>query len=84
MFNIPHFSKGGFVMFDEIVTLVNTTGFPIACVICLAMSFSELNKTHKEEINALKEQLNNMSIKMQETVDKIEELIRKVCGIDED
>ena len=71
-------------MFDEIVTLVNTTGFPIACVICLAMCIRELNKTHKEEINALKEQLNNMSIKMQETVDKIEELIRKVCGIDED
>ena len=71
-------------MFDEIVTLVNTTGFPNACLICLAMYIGEWNKTHKEEINALKEQLNNMSIKMQETVDKIEELIRKVCGIDED
>ena len=71
-------------MYDEIVTDVNTNGFPIACVICLAMYIRELNKKHKEEINALKEQLNNMSIKMQETVDKIEELIRKVCGIDED
>ena len=39
-------------MFDEIVTLVKTTGFPIACVICLAMYIRELNKTHKEEINA--------------------------------
>ena len=71
-------------MYEEIVALINTTGFPIACVICLAMYIRELNKTHKEEINALKEQLNNMSIKMQETVDKIEELIRKVCGIDVD
>ena len=67
-----------------VLEIITNIGFPIACVICLAMYIRELNKTHKEEINALKEQLNNMSIKMQETVDKIEELIRKVCGIDED
>ena len=68
-------------MYEEIVALINTTGFPIACVICLAMYIRELNKRHKEEINALNEQLNNMSIKMQETVDKIEELTkRRVIG----
>ena len=71
-------------MFDDIVNLINSTGFPMACVICLGFYVRELNKTHKDEVDALKEQLSEMSIKMQETVDKIEELIRKVCGIHED
>lgn len=68
----------------EIIDLINTAGFPIACVICLALYIRELTRQHKEEMDSLREQFAVLNLSMQKMTDKIEELIRKVCDIDED
>lgn len=38
---------------NEIVTMINTIGFPIACVVALAYYVREITKEHKEEVKNL-------------------------------
>lgn len=71
------------IVIEDVLNIINATGFPIACVVFLAYYVRELNKSHKEEIDALKTQLSELNLTMQKTVDRIEELIRKVINDEE-
>lgn len=44
---------------DEIITIIQTLGFPIACVIALFWHNIKLAQQHKEEMQAMSEALNN-------------------------
>ena len=44
---------------DEIINIIQTLGFPIACVIALFWQNNHLNAQHKEEMNAITSALNN-------------------------
>ena len=44
---------------DEIITIIQTLGFPIACVIALFRHNINLAQQHKEEMQAMSEALNN-------------------------
>lgn len=46
----------------EIVDLISNVGFPIACVIGLAVYVRELNTQHREEVNSLREAIENNTL----------------------
>lgn len=56
---------------DTIVQLINGTGFPICVSIALFYKMNEDSKNHKEEINSLKEIMNEIRIAITELKDKI-------------
>ena len=47
--------------YTDLLTFINTCGFPIACVLLLAYYVRELTNSHKEEIQQLSEKLDVMS-----------------------
>lgn len=58
---------------SAIITAISTVGFPIAACVALFWQMNELNKEHKEEMNGVKEALNNNTLALQKLVDKIGE-----------
>lgn len=60
----------------DFITVVQNVGFPIACVVFLAIYVKDLTKTHKEEIIQITEKLNKQTLTIQKLVDKIDELLR--------
>ena len=63
-------------MLQDVCTTITNVGFPTACCIFLALYIREIQKQHKEEINALTDKLNKQTLTVQKLVDKIEELLR--------
>lgn len=51
---------------DEMVTLIQSVGFPIACTIILAYLLFVENKQHKEEMNSLKDAIHSNTLIMTE------------------
>ena len=47
--------------YADLLTFINTCGFPIACVLLLAYYVRELTNSHKEEVQKLSEKLDVMS-----------------------
>lgn len=60
----------------DFINVVQSLGFPIACVAFLAVYVKDLTKTHKEEVNALTAKLAEQTLTIQKLVDKIDELLR--------
>lgn len=62
-------------MLEDIMKIINTTGFPIACVLLLAFYVRELNSNHKEELNALSNSLSDLVLEIKELASKVTTLI---------
>lgn len=57
------------------MTIINTTGFPITCVLFLAFYVRELNASHKEEVKALSDSLSDLVLEIKELASKVTTLI---------
>lgn len=57
------------------MAIINTTGFPIACVLFLAFYVRELNANHKEEVKALSDSLLDLVLEIKELASKVTTLI---------
>lgn len=65
---------------SEILTAINTVGFPIVCCIVLAYLVYNMNKSHKEEMNDVKEALNQNTLVIQKLSDKLDNLFYSKKG----
>lgn len=59
---------------SEILTAINTVGFPIVCCIILAYLVYQMNKSHKAEMDDVKEALNQNTLVIQKLSDKLDNL----------
>lgn len=59
---------------DAMSTLVSTVGFPIAMCIFLVIIVYNMNKNHKDEMNDVKEALNQNTLVIQKLTDKLDNL----------
>ena len=57
---------------DEIIQIIQTLGFPIACVIALFWQNNRLNEQHKEETRTFTEAINNNTQALTQLKDKLE------------
>lgn len=57
---------------EEVATIFNQFAFPIACCVYLFYIVHEQSKTHKEEIDELKDAVNNNTLTMQKLIDRLE------------
>ena len=62
-------------MLEDFISVINTTGFPIACVLFLAFYVRELNANHKEEVKALSDSLSDLVLEIKELASKVTTLI---------
>ena len=58
-----------------IIEIINTVGFPIACVCALIKLLMDEMKTHREESTETLKAINNNSVIMQQLSDKIDQLM---------
>ena len=58
--------------FNAVLTAISTVGFPIAACIALFIAMYKQNENHKQEMNELKEAINNNTLAVTKLVDKIE------------
>lgn len=56
---------------DVLVQLISTVGFPIALCCYMVWYNKELNESHREEMNTLKDALNNNTLAVQHLADII-------------
>lgn len=56
---------------DEVIQIIQTLGFPIACVIALFWQNNKLQEQHKEESHKMTEALNNNTLALTELKNKI-------------
>lgn len=56
---------------NEIVTAVSTVGFPIVMCVIIFYYMEKESESHKEEVNGLKEVLNDLKISIVQLTDKI-------------
>lgn len=54
-----------------VTQLIGSLGFPIVCCIALFWYMVKQNQTHKQEVDELKDAINNNSIVMQKLLDKL-------------
>ena len=57
--------------FNEIVQAIGSLGFPIAMCIALFWYMIQQNQAHKEEMNALKDAVNELQIAITKLSDKL-------------
>ena len=62
---------------NDIVTIISTVGFPIASCVALFWQTNEMQKNHKEEMDGVKEALNNNTLVVQKLVDKLSDIVGK-------
>lgn len=62
---------------NAIVTMISTVGFPIAACVALFWQTNEMQKSHKEEMDGVKEALNNNTLVVQKLVDKLSDITGK-------
>lgn len=62
---------------NDVITAINTVGFPIVCCLILAYLVYKMNVSHKEEMNQLKEALNQNTLVIQKLSDKLDNLFYK-------
>ena len=56
---------------DEIIQIIQTLGFPIACVVALFWQNTKMQEQHKEEMTKMIEALNNNTLALTELRDKM-------------
>lgn len=59
-------------MINEIAQIISTVGFPIAMCLVLLHEVEEMNKSHKEETNSLKDALNNNTVVLEKILTKLD------------
>lgn len=59
-------------MINEIAQTISTVGFPIAMCLVLLYEVEEMNKSHKEETNSLKDALNNNTVVLEKILTKLD------------
>ena len=47
------------IIMEEIIQIIQSLGFPVACVIALFWQNNHLNEQHREEMNAITDALEN-------------------------
>lgn len=62
---------------NVIITAVSTVGFPIVCCGVLFYQSMQAQKLHKEEMDGVKEALNNNTLVVQKLVDKLSDIVGK-------
>ena len=62
---------------NDIITIISTVGFPIAACVALFWQINEMQKNHKEEMDGVKEALNNNTLVVQKLVDKLSDIVGK-------
>lgn len=62
---------------NDIVSIISTVGFPIAACVALFWQSNQMQKQHKEEMDGVKEALNNNTIVVQKLVDKLGDIVKK-------
>ena len=62
---------------NTIVTIISTVGFPIAACVALFWQSNEMQKQHKEEMDGVKEALNNNTLVVQKLVDELSDIVGK-------
>ena len=56
---------------DNLINIIQTLGFPIACVVALFWQNTKMQEQHKEEMTKMIEALNNNTLALTEIKDKI-------------
>lgn len=56
---------------SAVTQLISNVGFPVACTIALFYFWNKERESHKEEMNTLKDAINNNTQVMQRVVDKL-------------
>ena len=72
---IPHiYMQEGLpiVELSEVLTAISTVGFPIVACIVLSIILYKQNEAHKQEMNEVKEAINNNTLALTKLADKIE------------
>lgn len=59
---------------NDVVSIISTVGFPIAACVALFWQSNQMQKQHKEEIDGVKEALNNNTLVVQKLVDKLSDI----------
>ena len=49
----------GVIIMEEVIQIIQSLGFPVACVIALFWQNNHLNEQHREEMNAITDALEN-------------------------
>lgn len=62
---------------NEVVSIISTVGFPIAACVALFWQSNQMQKQHKEEMDGVKEALNNNTLVVQKLVDKLGDIVKK-------
>lgn len=62
---------------NDIVSIISTVGFPIAACVALFWQSNQMQKQHKEEMDGVKEALNNNTLVVQKLVDKLGDIVKK-------
>ena len=62
---------------NDVVTIISTVGFPIAACVALFWQTNEMQKNHMEEMDGVKEALNNNTLVVQKLVDKLSDIVGK-------
>ena len=57
--------------FNEIIQAIGSLGFPIAMCVALFWYMIQQNQAHKEEMNALKDAVNELQIAITKLSDKL-------------
>lgn len=57
---------------DNITQIISTVGFPIAMSLLLFGYMTELNKSHKEDTNGLKDAITKLEIAITTLINKLE------------
>ena len=60
---------------NDVVTIISTVGFPIAACVALFWQIDEMRKSYKEEMDGVKEALNNNTLVVQKLVDKLSDIV---------
>lgn len=59
---------------NDVVSIISTVGFPIAACVALFWQSTQMQKQHKEEMDGVKEALNNNTLVVQKLVDKLSDI----------
>lgn len=60
---------------DDFVAIISNLGFPIACVIFMWYYMMKMTDAHKEEIDSVKDALNQNTLVLQKLVDKLDKVV---------
>lgn len=62
---------------NDVVSIISTVGFPIAACVALFWQSNQMQKQHKEEMDGVKEALNNNTLVVQKLVDKLSDIAER-------